>query len=979
MDVMEASKPPAEDKNETDTAPLAKDKNETDTAPLAKDKNETDTAPLAKDKNETDTAPLAKDKNETDMAISQIPNRPTKSEKSDGSGEKPNKIVRKTPLSDEEEEEEINSLIAALESEDEFSDENNDEENLEDERCAPEDQLQTDAHIGLTRAEVNDRLKKYGYNLVKEERQNLIIKILRYFVGPVQFVMEAAAILAVGLQEWVDFGVICGLLLLNAAVGFLQEYQAGSIVDELKKTLALKASVVREGRVYEIEASEVVPGDVLQIEEGTIIPADGRIVTDDIVQIDQSGITGESLTVDKCQGDTCYASSCVKGGEALLIITATGDNTFVGRAATLINQASSGTGHFTEVLHGIGTILLILVIFTLLIVWISSFYRSNPIVTILEFTLAITIIGVPVGLPAVVTTTMAVGAAHLAKKKAIVQKLSAIESLAGVEILCSDKTGTLTKNKLSLGEPFAVPGVDPDDLMLTACLAASRKKKGIDAIDKAFLKALRHFPRAKAAMCRYRVIEFHPFDPVSKKIQAIVESPNGERIVCVKGAPLFVLKTVEEVTPVPKEIEQVYKDKVTEFAIRGFRSLGIARKRGEGNWEILGIMPCSDPPRYDTARTIHEAKTLGLSIKMLTGDAVGIARETARQLGLGTNIYNAERLGLGGGGDMPGSEFFDFVEAADGFAEVFPQHKYSVVQILQTRGHLVAMTGDGVNDAPSLKRADTGIAVQGASDAARSTADIVFMAPGLGAIIDALKISRQIFHRMYAYIMYRIALSLHLEIFLGLWIAIMNRSLKLELVVFIAIFADVATLAIAYDRAPYSKYPVKWNLPKLWGMSVLLGVVLAAGTWITLTTMLVRSPNGGIVQNFGVIDPVVFLEISLTENWLIFITRSNGPFWSTRPSWHLCTAIFVVDIVATLFTIFGWFVGGKTSIVAVARIWIFSFGVFCVMGGVYYLLHDSPGFDDFMHGKSMKRQKQRSIEDFLISLQRVSTEHEKLI
>ncbi len=786
--------------------------------------------------------------------------------------------------------------------------------------------------------------------------------------------MEAAAVLAAGLEDWVDFGVICGLLLLNAAVGFIQEYQAGSIVDELKKTLALKAVVLRDGTLKEIEASHVVPGDILQVEEGTIIPADGRIVTEDaFLQVDQSAITGESLAVDKHKADQCFASSAVKRGEAFMIVTATGDNTFVGRAAALVNQASAGTGHFTEVLNGIGTVLLILVIFTLLVVWIASFYRSLPIVDILRFTLAITIVGVPVGLPAVVTTTMAVGAAYLAKKKAIVQKLSAIESLAGVEILCSDKTGTLTKNKLSLSEPYTVAGVDPEDLMLTACLAASRKKKGMDAIDKAFLKSLRYYPRAKSVLSKYTVKEFFPFDPVSKKVTAVVESPQGERITCVKGAPLFVLKTVEEDHPIPDQIDQDYKNKVAEFATRGFRSLGVARKRGEGAWEILGIMPCSDPPRHDTARTINEAKRLGLSIKMLTGDAVGIARETSRQLGLGTNVYNAERLGLGGGGDMPGSEVYDFVEAADGFAEVFPQHKYNVVEILQQRGYLVAMTGDGVNDAPSLKKADTGIAVEGASDAARSAADIVFLAPGLGAIIDALKTSRQIFHRMYAYVVYRIALSLHLEIYLGLWIAILNRSLNIELVVFIAIFADVATLAIAYDNAPYSMSPVKWNLPKLWGMSVLLGVVLAVGTWITVTTLYAggvgedgRYVNGGIAQNNGNLDEIVFLQISLTENWLIFITRANGPFWSSIPSWQLTGAILVVDILATCFCIWGWFEGGQlTHIVTVVRIWIFSFGIFCIMGGVYYLLQDSVGFDNLMHGKSPKgSQKQRSLEDF---------------
>ena len=697
------------------------------------------------------------------------------------------------------------------------------------------------------------------------------------------------------------------------------------------------------------------------------MPADGRIISKDaFLQVNQSAITGESLAVDKHTDDFCYASTAVKRGNALVVITATGDHTFVGRAAAMVNAASSGSGHFTDVLQGIGTVLLVLVILTLLVVWVSSFYRSNNIITILEFTLAITIIGVPVGLPAVVTTTMAVGAAYLAKRQAIVQRLSAIESLAGVEILCSDKTGTLTKNKLSLSEPYTVAGVDPGDLMLTACLAASRKKKGIDAIDRAFLKALRYYPQAKREITKYKVLEFHPFDPVSKKVSALVEAPNGERTVCVKGAPLFVLKTVEEDHPIPEETDTAYKNKVAEFATRGFRSLGVARKRGNSKWEILGIMPCSDPPRHDTAKTINEAKTLGLSIKMLTGDAVGIARETSRQLGLGTNMYNAERLGLGGGGTMPGSEVYDFVEAADGFAEVFPQHKYNVVEILQQRGYLVAMTGDGVNDAPSLKKADTGIAVEGSSDAARTAADIVFLAPGLSAIIDALKTSRQIFHRMYAYVVYRIALSLHLEIFLGIWIAIMNESLNLQLVVFIAIFADIATLAIAYDNAPYSKTPVKWNLPKLWGMSILLGLVLAAGTWITLSTMLMSGEDGGIVQNFGQRDEVLFLEITLTENWLIFITRANGPFWSSLPSWQLTAAVLVVDLVATFFCIFGLFVGGQTSIVTVVRVWIFSIGIFCIMGGLYYLLEGSAGFDNIMHGKSPKHngKKQRSLEDF---------------
>lgn len=648
-----------------------------------------------------------------------------------------------------------------------------------------------------------------------------------------------------------------------------------------------------------------------------------------------------------------------------MLVTATGDKTTVGQAVASVNEASDSKGHFTKVLSRISLSLLTIVELCLLVVWVVAYYRSDTIVQILEKTLAITVVGVPVGLPAVVTTTMAVGAMYLGKRKAIVQRLEAIESLAGVEVLCTDKTGTLTRNRLALGEPYTSPGVDKEDLILTACLAASRKKKGIDAIDKVFIKALKHYPRAKSQIESFQTVEFYPFDPVSKKVTAVVISPDGERITCVKGAPNSVLRTVQQDQDVDESIEAEYMETVTEFASRGFRALGVARKDGNGHWQILGIMPCSDPPRHDTGKTIAEAQKLGLRVKMLTGDAVGIARETARQLGMGTNIYNAERLGVTGAGDMSGSEVNDFVELADGFAEVFPQHKYNVVDILQQRGYLVAMTGDGVNDAPSLKKADTGIAVEGASDAARSAADIVFLAPGLSAIIDAIKTSRQIFHRMYSYVIYRIALSLHLMLFFGLWIVIRNETMDLRLVVFLAIFADVATLAVAYDSAPYSETPTKWNLPKLWGIAIIMGAILAAGSWIALGTMLLRGSEGGMVQDFGSRDGVLFLEIALTQNWLIFITRRlNGPFWKTLPSVQLFLAVLLVDIAATLLVVFGIFANKPTSWWTILRVWIFAIGIWVVCAIVYNLLQGSEAFDSLMHGKGWRKRSERSLEDF---------------
>ncbi|CAG8080997.1 unnamed protein product [Penicillium salamii] len=863
--------------------------------------------------------------------------------------------------------------------------------------------IETDFHKGLTDEEVLERRKNHGSNVMTQDKVNHWLKFLMFFVGPIQFVMEVrmplkifaapnsaqheltnclfhqtAIVLAAALRDWINCGVIGFLLLLNAIVGFVQEFHAGNIVASLKKTLSLRAVVLRNRIFKDIDAEDVVIGDIVYLEDGSIVPADGKILGLDgqpgVMQVDQSSITGESLAVDKHKGDPVYASSVVKRGAGYMVVTAIGDETFVGTAAVLVKKASHVPGHFTIVLNRMGRALLYLVIFTILAVWIAGFYRSSLIVQILEQTLAITVAGVPVGLPTVVTTTMAVGASRLAADcKAIVQKLSAIESLAGVQIICSDKTGTLTRNVLTLGEPWLVVGFTPYELMLTACLAANRKKGGIDAIDKVFLKGLRQYPTVKPEILSYKTLEFTSFDPVSKRVTAVVESKSGEKMLCIKGAPTAVLTMVQKDTVVSDELVNQYKAKVLEFANRGFRSLGIARKLEGEDWQIMGIMPCYDPPRHDAAQTIADAKSLGLSFKMLTGDSVAIARETCASLGLGTNIYNAERLGVTGAGSMPGSEVADFVEAADGFAEVFPQHKYNVVSILQDRGYLVAMTGDGVNDAPSLKKADTGIAVEGASDAARSAADIVFLESGLSSIIDSTKTSRMIFQRIYSYVVYRVALSIHLTCFFAIQIFVLNTTLDIRMIVFFAIFADIATLAIAYDNATYSPHPVTWNLPRLWGESVVLGVALAIGSWITYTTMLMSNTRGGIVQENGPLsrglrDEVMFLQISLAESWLILITRASGAgsraLFVRAPSIILCASILAVNLAASLMAAYGVF-GESVSLWTCLRVWGISLGVTCVIAMVYVLLHNSEAFDNLMHGRfSGRKAKKRSSEDF---------------
>lgn len=548
----------------------------------------------------------------------------------------------------------------------------------------------------------------------------------------------------------------------------------------------------------------------------------------------------------------------------------------------------------------------------------------------------------------------------------------------GVDILCSDKTGTLTANKLSIRDPYVAEGQDVDWLFAAAVLASSHNIERLDPIDKVTMLSLRNYPVAREILRRgWHTEKFTPFDPVSKRI-VTVATCDGRTYTCTKGAP----KAVLALTNCSEEVAKHYKEKAQEFAHRGFRSLGVASKVDDEPWQLLGMLPMFDPPREDTAQTISEAQNLGISVKMLTGDAIAIAKETCKMLALGTKVYNSDKLIHGG---LSGAMASDLVEKADGFAEVFPEHKYQVVQMLQERGHLTAMTGDGVNDAPSLKKADCGIAVEGASEAAQSASDIVFLEPGLSTIIDSIKVARQIFHRMKAYIQYRIALCLHLEIYLVTSMIILNESIRVELIVFLALFADLATVAVAYDNASFELRPVEWQLPKIWFISTVLGIMLALGTWVVRGSMFLSS--GGIIQNWGSIQEVLFLEVALTENWLIFVTRGID----TWPSIQLVSAIFGVDVLATIFCLFGWFSNqdmpsspadsfvetrnGWTDIVTVVRIWGFAIGVEIVIALVYFILNKLPWLNNL--GRQKRNKGDIKIENLLGHLARLTIEYEE--
>ena len=579
---------------------------------------------------------------------------------------------------------------------------------------------------GLTQTEARKRLAQYGPNEIEETKTNPFLKFLTYFWGPIPWMIEAAVVLSAAARHWPDFAIILVLLLANAVVGFWEEHQAGNAIAALKAKLAITARVKRDGKWLCPPASELVPGDVIRLRLGDIVPADARLLDGDDLSVDQSALTGESLPATRKSGDAVFSGSIVRRGEIGALVYATGENTYFGRTAELVETAVT-VSHFQQAVLKIGNYLIMLAIAMVALIIAVGIYRGDPILTTLQFALVLTVAAIPVAMPTVLSVTMAVGARLLAKKQAIVSKLVAIEELAGVDVLCADKTGTLTQNKLTLGDPFCLHKVTAEQLILAGALAS--RSDNDDTIDLAVLGGLKD----KEALKAYQVTHFVPFDPVHKRTEATVKAADGSMFKVTKGAPQVIL----ELSADPAAAKSAVDKAVNDFAARGFRALGVARAEGDGKWQLLGVLPLFDPPREDAKSTVATAAQMGVKIKMVTGDALAIARETARTLGMGTNILDGGTLG-----DSKTEEtaaVAKSIEDADGFAQVFPEHKFHIVDVLQKHDHIVGMTGDGVNDAPALKKADCGFAVSGATDAARAAASIVLVAPGLSVIIDAIR------------------------------------------------------------------------------------------------------------------------------------------------------------------------------------------------------------------------------------------------
>ena len=765
---------------------------------------------------------------------------------------------------------------------------------------------------GLSSSEAEKRLSQYGRNAIEAPEKSLLRKLLGYFWGPIAWMIEIAAILSLALQHWVDFGIILGLLLYNAAVGFWQENKAANALAELKKGLALKARVLRDGQWSSIDATDLVPGDIVRLRLGEIIPADVTLVEGQYLSVDQAALTGESLPVSKQAGDTAYSGSIVKQGEMVALVTGTGSNTFFGRTAKLVATAGAKS-HAQQAVMRIGDFLIVLALGLSLILIAFEVYHDidggwkwHDAIDILQFVLILVIASIPVAMPAVLSVTMALGALALSKKKAIVSRLDSIEEMAGVDILCSDKTGTLTKNELTLGEPVVFGDTTAERCILAAALAS--KKENEDAIDLAVIAGVKD----SSSLQPYTQTSFTPFDPVSKRTESAVTDAQGKQMRFTKGAP----QVIEALAHPDENIATSMKNAVSQMAAKGYRALGVAESGDDGKtWTLLGVLPMFDPPRDDSKETIARAEDYGLEVKMVTGDDVAIAGQISAELGLGTHIQTANAIFEKDvdTGHIPGP-VAETVEKTEGFARVFPEHKYAIVKALQERDHIVAMTGDGVNDAPALKQADCGIAVSGATDAARAAADLVLTEPGLSVIISAIETARQIFERIMSYTIYRIAMTIDIMFVVVLaTLSFQFRPLTAVMIIVLALLDDIPIMTIAYDNTRIQETPVRWQMPRVLLTSTIMGILAVAQTFGVLLIGMywMRHPElqGWIAIDKSQLQTLVFLQLVVGGHLMLFVTRNKRSlFRPPLPSLPLFGAIVGTQILAIFMCGLGWLV-----------------------------------------------------------------------
>ncbi|XP_059457338.1 ATPase 9, plasma membrane-type-like [Corylus avellana] len=773
---------------------------------------------------------------------------------------------------------------------------------------------------GLSTEEGQKRLIIFGPNKLEEKEENKFLKFLGFMWNPLSWVMEAAAIMAIALAngggkppDWQDFVGIVALLVINSTISFVEENNAGNAAAALMAGLAPKTKVLRDGRWTEQEAEILVPGDVISVKLGDIVPADARLLEGDPLKIDQSALTGESLPVTRSPGDEVFSGSTVKQGEIEAVVIATGVHTFFGKAAHLVDSTNQA-GHFQKVLTAIGNFCICSIAVGMAVEIVVMYpiqhrqYRSG-----IDNLLVLLIGGIPIAMPTVLSVTMAIGSHRLSQQGAITKRMTAIEEMAGMDVLCSDKTGTLTLNKLTVDKTMIevfVKDVDQDALILLGARASRVENQ--DAIDACIVGMLGDPKEAREGITE---VHFLPFNPVDKRTAITYTDSEGNWHRVSKGAPEQIIELCNLQEDVKKKAHAI----IAKFADRGLRSLAVAtqivpdktKESAGGPWQFMGLLPLFDPPRHDSAETIRRALNLGVNVKMITGDQLAIGKETGRRLGMGTNMYPSSSL-LGDHKDesIAALPVDELIEKADGFAGVFPEHKYEIVKRLQEMKHICGMTGDGVNDAPALKKADIGIAVADATDAAQSASDIVLTEPGLSVIISAVLTSRAIFQRMKNYTIYAVSITIRIVLGFMLLALIWKFDFSPFMVLIIAILNDGTIMTISKDRVKASPLPDSWKLKEIFATGVVLGTYLAV---MTLLFFWAAHKTNFFSDKFGVrsirnsdeeLMAAVYLQVSIVSQALIFVTRSRSWSYVERPGLLLLFAFLIAQLVATIIAVY---------------------------------------------------------------------------
>lgn len=783
---------------------------------------------------------------------------------------------------------------------------------------------------GLSTQEGENRLRIFGPNKLEEIKESKILKFLGFMWNPLSWVMEAAAIMAIALAngqgqppDWQDFLGIMVLLVINSTISFIEENNAGNAAAALMARLAPKTKVLRDGKWQEMDASILVPGDIVSIKLGDIVPADARLLEGDPLKIDQSALTGESLPVTKNPGDEVYSGSTCKQGEIEAVVIATGVHTFFGKAAHLVDSTNQ-VGHFQKVLTAIGNFCICSIAIGIAIEIVVMYpiqhrlYRDG-----INNLLVLLIGGIPIAMPTVLSVTMAIGSHKLSMQGAITKRMTAIEEMAAMNILCSDKTGTLTLNKLSVDKNLIevfTTGIEKDTVLLLAARASRVENQ--DAIDGAIVGTLADPKEARAGITE---VHFLPFNPVDKRTALTYIDSNENWHRASKGAPEQILELCNCTIDLRNKVHSV----IDKFAERGLRSLAVARqqvpeKRKEspgGPWQFVGLLSLFDPPRHDSAETIRRALDLGVNVKMITGDQLAIAKETGRRLGMGANMYpSSSLLGHHKDPNLEAIPVDELIVKADGFAGVFPEHKYEIVKRLQEMKYVCGMTGDGVNDAPALKKADIGIAVADATDAARSASDIVLTEPGLSVIIHAVITSRCIFQRMKNYTIYAVSITIRIVLGFLLITLIWEFDCSAFMVLIIAILNDGTIMTISKDRVKPSPLPDSWKLKEIFATGVVLGTYLATMTVIFFWVMY---DHQFFSEKFGVRPlrtnneymAALYLQVSIVSQALIFVTRSRSWSFLERPGLLLVIAFIIAQLIATFIAVYAnWGFAGINGI-----------------------------------------------------------------